>query len=67
MTAAQAKKRQQVQAHLQTILYEVQQAQTGTPIRQKIIKEIENLDPAKPRRLLIYIGHIASLRVALGL
>ena len=38
----------------------MQQAQQGNLIRQKIIEEIENLDPEKPRRLLIYIGNIGN-------
>ena len=59
MTPAQ-EKQNQIQAHLQSILAEVQQAQLGTTTRQKVIKEIESLDAAKPRRLLVYIGNIAN-------
>src|ERR1035437_6838960 len=53
-------KQNQIQAHLQSILQEVQQAQQGTTIPQNLIKEIEGFDTKKPRRLLIYIGNIAN-------
>lgn len=59
MNASQEKQKQ-IQAHLNAVLNEFQQAQQGTAIRQKLIKEIESLDSEKPRRLLIYIGNIAN-------
>jgi hypothetical protein len=62
MNAGQEKQKQ-MQAHLNAVLNEFQQAQQGTAIRQKLIKDIEALDAAKPRRLLIYIGNIV-IRIA---
>jgi len=59
MNPAQEKQKQ-IQAHLNSILIEVQQAQLGTTTRQKKITEIEALDVAKPRRLLVYIGNIGN-------
>jgi hypothetical protein len=52
MNAGQEKQKQ-IQTHLNAVLNEFQQAQQGTAIRQKLIKEIESLDPEKPRRLLV--------------
>ena len=52
-------KQQRLQAHLTRVLLEMQQAQQGTRSRQDLIKKIEELDPAKPRRLLLYIANTA--------
>jgi ATP-dependent protease ClpP protease subunit len=53
-------KQKQLQAHLNSVINEVQQAQLGTTTRQKLIKDIESLDTETPRRLLVYIGNIAN-------
>jgi len=50
-------KQQRLQAHLTRVLQEMQQAQQGTKSRQDLIRQIENLDAAKPRRLLLYIAN----------
>ncbi len=52
-------KPQRLQAHQTRVLLEMQQAQQGTRSRQDLIKKIEELDPAKPRRLLRYIANTA--------
>jgi ATP-dependent protease ClpP protease subunit len=54
------------QTRLNELLQEFQQIQTGTPIRQEIIKRIENLDPAKPRRLLLYIANMVNPNSAIN-
>lgn len=59
-TPAQQAKRIKMQPHLQTVLTEVQQAQLGNQKRQELIKEIESLDTATPRRLLVYISNIVN-------
>ncbi len=59
-TPAQQIKQIQMQPHLHAVLQEVQQAQMGNVKRQSLIKEIESLDAAKPRRLLVYISNIGN-------
>jgi hypothetical protein len=55
---AESQNRQQrLQAHLTRVLQEMQQAQQGTKSRQELIRRIENLDPAEPRRLLVYVAN----------
>lgn len=57
---AQQEKQNNIQATLNTVLTEYQQAQLGTETRKKLIKNIEASDTARPRRLLVYIGNIAN-------
>ncbi len=45
------------QTHLTRVLQEMQQCQQGTQNRQELIKRIEGLEPAKPRRLLVYVAN----------
>jgi hypothetical protein len=49
-----------LQAHLNAVLNELQQVQVGKETRQKLIREIEEIDKSKPRRLLTYIANIAN-------
>ena len=57
---AQQIKQMQMQPHLQSVLQEIQQTQQGNKCRQELIKEIESLDVAKPRRLLVYISNMGN-------
>lgn len=57
---AAQEKNMRKQARLHELLFEFQQLQAGTPKRQEIIRKIENLDPAKPRRVLIYIANTTN-------
>jgi membrane-bound ClpP family serine protease len=49
-----------LQAHLNAVLNELQQVQMGRERRQKLISEFQNIDKAKPRRLLAYIANISN-------
>jgi hypothetical protein len=53
-------KQQRKQARLGQLLNELTMLQLGTPTRQDIIRRIEEREPSKPRRLLIYIANVAN-------
>jgi len=59
-------KQQRLQPHLTRVLHEMQQAQQGTKGRQELIRRIENLDPAEPRRLLVYVANTDHPASAVG-
>ncbi len=59
-------RQQRLQAHLTRVLHEMQQAQQGTQSRQQLIRKIESLDAAKPRRLLLYIANTENAASAVN-
>jgi ATP-dependent protease ClpP protease subunit len=59
-------KQMRLQAHLNAVINELQQAQLGNEARKKLITEIESVDITKPRRLLVYIGNISNPNSAIN-
>ena len=59
-------KQHRLQPHLTRVLQEMQQAQQGTKSRQELIKRIENLNPAEPCRLLVYVANTDHPASAVG-
>lgn len=57
---ANQEKQGRLQAHLNAVINELQQAQLGVERRKKLIRQIESIDPAKERRLVVYMANMAN-------